>query len=66
MYNISVRRAGEDGYGLVAQGGKVLEFTTEEEAKQWGRDNIENKSKWIVSWFASKAEVTSIFNKTHT
>jgi hypothetical protein len=55
MYNISVRRACEEGYGIVAIGGRVLEFTTEDEARQWGIDNIENKSTWIVSWFVSKA-----------
>ena len=55
MYNISIRRAIESDYGLVSKGGKVLEFTTEEEATQWGRVNIEGKSMWIVSWFVSKA-----------
>lgn len=40
MYNISVRRAGEDGYGLISQNGKVLEFLTADEARQWGKDFI--------------------------
>lgn len=56
MYNISVRRATEDGYGLVAKNGKALEFSTEEEARQWAKDNIEGKSMWIVSWYVSKVE----------
>jgi hypothetical protein len=55
MYNISVRRATETDYGLVSKNGKVLDFLTEEEARQWGQDNIEGKSMWIVSWFVSKA-----------
>jgi len=55
MYNISVRRATETDYGLVSKNDKVLEFTTEEEARQWGKDNIEGKPMWIVSWFVSKA-----------
>ncbi len=55
MFNISVRRATETDYGLVSKNGKVLEFKTEEEARQWGKDNIEGKSIWIVSWFVSKA-----------
>jgi hypothetical protein len=50
-YNIYVRRATETEHGLVSKGGKVLEFDTEDEARQWGRDNIEGKSMWIVSWF---------------
>jgi hypothetical protein len=53
MYTISVRRATETDYGLVSKDGKVLEFATEDEARQWGKDNIEGKSKWIVSWFVS-------------
>ena len=55
MYKISVRRATETDYGLVAKDGKVLEFTTEEEARQYAKDNIEGKSRWIVSWFVSKS-----------
>jgi len=55
MYNISVRRATETDYGLVSENGKVLEFKTEDEARQWGRHNIEGKSTFIVSWFVSKA-----------
>ena len=54
MYNISVRRATETDYGLVSKGGKILEFTTEDEARQWAKDNIEGKSMCIVSWFVSK------------
>ena len=54
MYNISVRRATETDYGLVSKGGKVLEFATEDEAIQWGKNNIEGISMWIVSWFVSK------------
>jgi hypothetical protein len=53
MYIINIRRAGEDGYGHVAKNGKVLEFSTEEEARQWGKENIEGKSKFVVSWFVS-------------
>lgn len=55
MYNISVRRATETDYGLVSENGKVLEFKTEDEARQWGKYNIEGKSTFIVSWFVSKA-----------
>ena len=55
MFNISVRRATETDYGLVSQNGKVLEFTTREEARQWAIDNIEGKSMFIVSWFVSQA-----------
>ena len=51
MFNIKVRRATEDDYGLVAKNGKVLEFANEEEARNWGKENIEGKSMWIVSWF---------------
>lgn len=63
MYNISVRRATESDYGLVAKGGKVLEFNTEEEARQWGRENIEGKSMWIVSWYVSKAVLITEIEK---
>lgn len=56
MWNIKVRRATEDDYGLVAKNGKVLEFANEEEARNWGKENIEGKSMWIVSWF--------VFNNT--
>jgi len=54
MYNISVRRATETDYGLVSKNGKLLEFNTEDEARLWGKENIEGKSMWIVSWFVSK------------
>jgi len=53
MFNISVRRATEEDYGLVSKNGKVLEFNTEDEARQWAKDNIEGKSMWVVSWFVS-------------
>lgn len=56
MYTISIRRAAESDYGLVSKGGEVLKFNTEEEARLWGRQNIEGKSMWIVSWFVSKSE----------
>ncbi len=55
MFNIKVRRATETDYGLISQGGKVLEFNSEDEARQWGKENIEDKSNWIVSWFVCPA-----------
>jgi hypothetical protein len=54
MYKIYVRRAGEDGYGIVSKHGKELEFSTEEEAKTWAKENIEGKSKFVVSWYVGK------------
>jgi hypothetical protein len=71
MYNISVRRATETDYALVSKNGKVLEFTSEEEARQWGKDNIEGKSMFVVSWFVSKAmkviflDIDGVLNPTH-
>lgn len=56
MYNILVRKATETDYGLVSKDGKALEFATENEARHWAKDNIEGKSKYIVSWFVSKAD----------
>lgn len=55
MFNIKVRRATETDYGLVLKDGKVLEFSTEEEARSWGRENIEGKSMWVVSWYVCPA-----------
>jgi hypothetical protein len=59
MWNIKVRRATEDDYGLVAKNGKVLEFANEEEARNWGKENIEGKSMWIVSWFVFNNDISS-------
>lgn len=56
MYNILVRRATESEYGLISEKGKVLEFTTETEAIQFYKDNIDGKSKWIVSYKVSKSK----------
>jgi hypothetical protein len=55
MFNIKVRRAAESDYGLVSKGGKILAFATEEAARQWGKDNIEGKSMWVVSWYVCPA-----------
>ena len=57
MFNIKVRRATEDDYGLISQGGKVLEFKTEDEARNWGKENIEGKSRWVVSWMVCPVEL---------
>jgi hypothetical protein len=61
MWNIKVRRAAEDDYGLVAKNGKVLEFANEEEARNWGKENIEGKSMWIVSWFVFNNAIPSTY-----
>jgi hypothetical protein len=53
MWNIFVRRATENDYGLLSIRGIVLEFNTKEEALQFGRENIEGKSMWIVSWYVA-------------
>lgn len=55
MYNIKVRRACEEDYGLVSKYGKVLEFNTEDEARQWAKSNIEGKSFYIVSWYICRS-----------
>ena len=44
MFNISVRRATETDYGLVSKNGKVLEFTTKEEAEAYKQKFLENKA----------------------
>lgn len=56
MYNIYVRRATEVDYGVLAKNGKALEFLTEDDARKYGRENIEGKSMFIVSWYAGKAQ----------
>ena len=50
MYNIEVRRATESEYSLIAKNGKPLEFETEDKARDYGRENIEGKNMFIVSW----------------
>lgn len=55
MFNIKVRRATEDDFGLVSKNGKALEFATEEEARDWAKENIEGKSMWVVSWYICPA-----------
>lgn len=49
-YTIEARRAGESEYGTICEGGAQLEFETEDEARTFARDNIEGKSRFIVSW----------------
>lgn len=55
MYNIEIKRCGDDNYGLLSKDGKVLEFKTEEEARIFGRENVEGKSKFTIGWGVVKS-----------
>lgn len=61
-YVIEVRRLAEYGYGLVMQKGKVKQFPSEEQARTFGKENIE-KSRYIASWEA--ITVTQAKQKGH-
>ena len=53
-FKIKVRRATESDYGYLSEKGKVLEFSSEQEARDFAKENIEGKSKWVVSWFVTQ------------
>lgn len=50
-YVIEARYAAQSSTGLITQKGKVLEWNTEQEARDFGKAEIE-KSRFVASWEA--------------
>lgn len=56
MYVIEIRQAGESTTGLISKSGSVMKFNSDQEAREWGRENIEG-SRRIASWVPITEEI---------